>query len=40
MNDNKKYWFVFCKTDLLLEQQPDGSWSVPYQETPPVAMKP
>ncbi|MBO4851307.1 MAG: NAD(+) diphosphatase [Prevotella sp.] len=34
------YWFVFCKDDLLLKRQSDGSWNVPFQEEPPVALKP
>ena len=38
--DNKKYWFVFCKDDLLLEEQEDGTWDVPYQEEAPVELKP
>lgn len=36
----KKYWFVFCKSDLLLEKLPDGSWSVPTEEEPPTQVKP
>lgn len=35
----KKYWFVFCKTDLLLERLSDGTYSVPFQENPPVEPK-
>jgi len=38
--DNKKYWFVFCKDDLLIEEQVDGTWDVPFAELPPVALKP
>ena len=34
-----KYWFVFCKTDLMLELLPDGTYTVPYQEEPPVPVK-
>lgn len=34
-----KYWFVFCKDDLLLERHTDGSWGVPFQQDPPVALK-
>ncbi len=34
------YWFIFCKTDLLIEQQEDGSYSVPYREEPPVKTHP
>ena len=35
-----KYWFVFCKDDLLLERLPDGTYSVPFQDEPPVGVKP
>lgn len=35
-----KYWFVFCKTDILLQQLPDGSHSVPCQDEPPVPTQP
>ena len=34
-----KLWFVFCKSDILLEKKEDGSMSVPCQEEPPVALK-
>jgi len=36
----KKYWFVFCKDELLLEEDADGSNTVPLQEEPPTALKP
>ncbi len=35
-----KYWFVFCQSSLLLESHPDGSRSVPFEEEPPVEVKP
>lgn len=35
-----KHWFVFCPQELLLEQQADGSYSVPFSDTPPTAVKP
>jgi len=35
----KIYWFVFCKSDLLLERKPDGSFTVPLSENPPVPLK-
>lgn len=35
----KHYWFVFCKTDLLLEKQGDA-FAIPYAEEPPVPTKP
>ena len=36
----KKYFFVFCKEDLLLEKRPDGTYSIPLQEEPPTELKP
>ncbi len=36
----KKYYFVFCKDDLLLEQQADGTYTIPLSEEPPTAVKP
>ena len=36
----KKYWFVFCKGDLLLEQLPDGTFSIPLMEEAPTSLKP
>ncbi len=35
----KKYWFVFCKSDLLLEKNEDGSFTVPYQENAPTDVQ-
>lgn len=35
----KKYWFIFCKTDLLLEKLADGTYTIPYEEEPPVEVK-
>ena len=35
-----RYWFVFCKTDLLLEKLPDGTYTIPHGEEPPVEIKP
>lgn len=34
---NKKYWFIFCKNDILLERLADGSYTIPCSETSPVA---
>ena len=34
------YYFVFCKDDLLLERQADGTLGIPFQAQPPVALKP
>ena len=36
----KKYYFVFCKESLLLEQQADGSCNIPLCEEPPTEVKP
>lgn len=36
----KTYWFIFCKSDLLLEKLPDGSYTIPMGEEPPVETKP
>ncbi|MBR1463134.1 MAG: NAD(+) diphosphatase [Prevotella sp.] len=36
----KKYWFVFCKTDLLLQKSGDGTCQIPFGEEPPVELKP
>ena len=35
-----KFWFVFCKTDILLQQLPDGLYTIPCQEEPPVPTQP
>ena len=35
----KYYWFVFCKTELLLEKTPEGQHTIPYGEQPPVGLK-
>ncbi|MGN1376234.1 MAG: NAD(+) diphosphatase [Prevotella sp.] len=32
----KKYWFVFIGNDLLLEKIEDGTYTIPYQENPPI----
>lgn len=34
-----KYWFVFCKSELLLKKCSDGSYTIPLAEEPPVAKK-
>ncbi len=36
----KSYYFVFCKESLLLEEQADGSCTVPCCEEPPTEVKP
>ncbi len=35
-----KYWFVFCKDEIALEKLPDGSYTIPSGEEPPVELKP
>lgn|SRR5574344_2199274 len=35
----KKYWFVFCKTDLLVEKKENGTYTIPLQDTPPTEVK-
>ena len=35
-----KYYFVFCQDGLLLQQQPDGSYTVPLCDEPPTEVKP
>ena len=35
-----KYFFVFCKEDLLLEKTEDGGYTVPFSEEPPTEVKP
>lgn len=36
----KKLWFVFCKTDLMLEKLADGTYSIPCCEKSPIELKP
>ena len=35
----RKYYFVFCKEELLLEKTGDGGYTIPCQEEPPVEVK-
>lgn len=35
----RKFYFVFCKDDLMLMQQADGSYTIPCQEEPPTQVK-
>src|SRR5574344_1794369 len=35
----KQYYFIFCKTDLLLEKKSDGTYAIPFEEQPPVDIK-
>lgn len=34
------YWFIFCKSDIVLLKCADGSYTIPQGETPPVETKP
>ncbi len=36
----EKYYFVFCKGDLLLERLADGSFTIPCGEEPPTEVAP
>lgn len=36
----KSYYFVFCKDDLMLEREADGTYTIPLQEEPPIEVKP
>ncbi|KXB46647.1 NAD(+) diphosphatase family protein [Bacteroidales bacterium KA00344] len=35
----KSYYFIFSKTDLLLQKQSDGTLSIPYCEEVPIKMQ-
>ena len=35
----KHLWFIFCKGDLMLEKLPNGSFSIPEGDQPPIATK-
>lgn len=36
---DKKLYFVFCNGEILLEKLPDGSFSIPCSEEPPVDVR-
>ena len=36
----KSSYFVFCKDDLMLQRQADGTYTIPYEEEPPIEVKP
>ena len=36
----KKYWFVFCKDDLLLQRSEGENYTIPLQEEAPTELKP
>ena len=35
----KKYWFVFCKTDVMLEKNGDSTYTIPLSEECPITLK-
>lgn len=35
----KQYWFLFCKSDLMLQKKEDGTYTIPLSEECPVALK-
>ena len=35
-----KYWFIFCKTDIVLEKREDGTYTIPCSEECPIETKP
>lgn len=36
----KKYWFLFCKGDLMLQKSSDGSYTIPLSAECPIALQP
>ena len=36
---SKAYWFIFCKGDLLLQKNTDGTYTIPLSIKPPIAIK-
>lgn len=36
----KQYWFVFCKSDILLQKNDDGSYTIPYSTDAPTEVNP
>ena len=36
----KRYYFVFCQSDVMLERLPDGSYTIPLYDNPPIATHP
>lgn len=38
MKESRKYWFVFCKSDILLVKDSDGSYGVPFMEGAPTSV--
>lgn len=36
----KTFWFIFCKTDIVLQKQADGTYTIPCTEQCPIETKP
>jgi NAD+ diphosphatase len=36
----KTFYYIFCKDSLLLERCENRKYTIPFQETPPVEVKP
>lgn len=36
----KKYYFIFCKNNILLEHQPDGGYTIPLSDEVPIRIHP
>lgn len=36
----KRYYFIFCKDDIMLEKCEDGTYTIPLAEEPPIPIKP
>lgn len=34
-----RLWFIFCKSELILEKLPDGTYTIPSGEEPPIELK-
>ena len=34
------YYFIFCKSDILLQRNDDGTYTIPLSDTPPLGVKP
>lgn len=34
-----RYWFLFCKTDLILQKLQDGTYTIPTGKEPPIELK-
>lgn len=38
-SEDMSYYFIFCKTDLMLLHLPDGNYTIPQCEVPPIKLK-